>query len=196
MPRDKRTKALVLSDKQKLFVAEYIVDFCVEAAARRAGYDGASGTSLLRKPHVQVAVREAVAKVLGRTEITLEKTLAHIARIAYAHPRDTKEWGPDGLRMKDSTKLTDEQSAAVAEVSEVQTRFGTNVHIKNFDQVAALKILMQYHNALSTVVRGPNKDGSLTVNQRDLNELSDGELEAIITGAGVPGTAEPEAGED
>lgn len=63
-----------LTDKQKRFVAEYLVDLNATAAARRAGYSAKTadriGPELLGKTCVSEAIQDAIQERQQRTEIT------------------------------------------------------------------------------------------------------------------------------
>ena len=68
-----------LTDKQAMFVTEYLVDLNATQAAIRAGYSektaGAIGQENLRKPTIYAAVAEARAKQAKHTEITAAMVL-------------------------------------------------------------------------------------------------------------------------
>ena len=74
MAKDKARKRVVtLTEKQKLFVREYLTDLNASAAALRAGYKwGEIGRQLLTKSHVQAAIQEAKQARAERTEITAD----------------------------------------------------------------------------------------------------------------------------
>lgn len=107
------------------FVVELVRDPKRNAtqAAIRAGYPkkGAhvQGSRLLRSVKVQAAVKEAEKAMAAELAITPDRVLKELAAIAFARPKDYTSWGPGGTKLKDSDGLTDDQAAAVAEVSEV-----------------------------------------------------------------------------
>lgn len=73
--------------REARFVQEYLVDLNASGAARRAGYSAHTATEqgceLLSKPHVQAQVALAEAERAERTQITAEKALVEIARLAF-----------------------------------------------------------------------------------------------------------------
>ena len=75
-----------LTPKQRLFVAEYLVDLNTTQAAIRAGYApkaaGATGHNLLKKTEIQVAISEAVAEREKRTGITADWVLNSLRKVA------------------------------------------------------------------------------------------------------------------
>ena len=134
-----------LTDKQAAFVAEYLVDLNATQAAIRAGYSERTayriGAELLQKTSVAEAIAAGQAKRAQRVEITADRVVAELAKIAFADPRDLMEWGPDGITLKSSSELTEEQAASVAEVSETTTKDGGSLKLKKHDKVKALELL-------------------------------------------------------
>lgn len=134
-----------LTDKQAAFVAEYLVDLNATQAAIRAGYSERTayriGAELLHKTSVAEAIAAGQAKRAQRVEITADRVVAELAKIAFADPRDLMEWGPDGVKLKASAELTEEQAASVAEVSETTTKDGGSLKLKKHDKVKALELL-------------------------------------------------------
>lgn len=158
------TKPKGLSPKQQRFVAEYLIDGNATAAYKRAGYKVSNAAAsqaaaqLLRNIKVREAIDAATAKSLNRLEITRERVLAELARIAFADKRKVLRWGPDGVRLIDSAALSDDDAAVVAEVSETTTATGGTLKLKTHDKVKALELLGR-HLALftdKTEVSGPN----------------------------------------
>lgn len=83
---------MALTEKQKAFVREYLVDLNATQAAIRAGYSKKNadriGPELLGKTCVSAAVSEALQKRAERTEITQDKVLEEIARYAFKEASD------------------------------------------------------------------------------------------------------------
>jgi len=134
-----------LTPKQERFAAEYLVDLNATQAAIRAGYSpktaGAQGEQLLRNVRISTAVSKAMAKRAQATGVTAERVIKELARVAFADPRGILEWGPDGVKLRKSADLTDDQAAAVAEVSESRTAAGGTLKAKMHDKVRALELL-------------------------------------------------------
>lgn len=131
-----------LTGKQRAFVAEYLVDLNGTQAAIRAGY-AVSGAAveahrLLRNANVAAGIDEAMAQRPGVTRAWIVDELAKIAR---ANAGDFFEWGREGVTVKDSAELTDEQRGVVAEISETKTQHGGTVRVKLSDKQAALEKL-------------------------------------------------------
>lgn len=76
-----------LTQKQRLFVDAYLISLNATQAAIKAGYSAKTaeeqGYQLLRKTSVASAIQKAMDKRAQKMEITAERVLTEIARIAY-----------------------------------------------------------------------------------------------------------------
>ena len=127
-----------LTGKQRRFAEEYLVDLNGTQAAIRAGYAADSAaveaSRLLRNAKVADAIDAAMAQRAGVTRTFIIDELAKIAR---ANAGDFVEWGPEGVKWKASSGLSEEQRGAVAEVSQT----GGSIRVKLSDKQAALEKL-------------------------------------------------------
>lgn len=137
-----------LTPKQARFVEEYIVDLNATQAATRAGYSAKTaeyiGYQLLQKTPVQAAIQAAQRERSARTGVTADRVVKEIARIAFADPRAVMSWGPDGVVLKESSTLTDDEAAMVSEVAETWSNSGGSRKVKMHDKVAALEKLARH----------------------------------------------------
>lgn len=146
--------------KQERFAAEYLVDLNATAAYQRAIRPEASlvvaateGGKLLRTPYVQELVQTARARLIERTQVTSERVILELARIAFIDPREVFEWGPSGVRLRPSHELTPDAAAVVASVKHKRrthadkdgnTSTSHEVEIKLADKIAALDKLARH----------------------------------------------------
>lgn len=88
---------MALTDKQRRFVEEYLVDLNATQAAIRAGYSAKTAqeqsSRLLSNVMVQQAIREAQEARSQRTEITADRVLQELAKIGFADIRKAIRWG-------------------------------------------------------------------------------------------------------
>ena len=72
----------MMTNKQKAFVSEYLVDLCATKAAIRAGYSAkradAIGHENLRKPEIKAAIQLAMKQREERTQVTQDYVLSKI----------------------------------------------------------------------------------------------------------------------
>jgi phage terminase small subunit len=94
-----------LTRRQALFVAEYLTDLNATRAAISAGYSrkGAeqTGSVLLRNPKVQQEISNKHGVRLNRLEITADRVLQEIAKMAFFDPRDLFEDDGSIKQLKD-----------------------------------------------------------------------------------------------
>ena len=81
-----------MTDKQRRFVEEYLIDLNATQAAIRAGYspDTAKeiGCENLTKPNISKAVAKAMAERSRRTGISQDRVIEELAKIAFMNAAD------------------------------------------------------------------------------------------------------------
>lgn len=153
-----------LTPKQARFVSEYLIDLNAAAAAVRAGYSEKTarviGPENLSKPAVAAAIQAAQKKREQRTEITQDRVLQELARIAFFDLR--KLYRADGS-LKPMHELDDDAAAVLAGVDVVEMAGGMKVtedgevshtplytkKAKIPDKVAALGLAMRHLGMLT-----------------------------------------------
>ena len=84
-----------LTDKQRVFVNEYLIDLNATQAAIRAGYSEKTaysmGQRLLKKVEVQNALQEAQKRREKRTEVTQDYVIAKLREIAEKDASDSQD---------------------------------------------------------------------------------------------------------
>ena len=133
-----------MTPKEERFVQEYLIDLNAARAARRAGYSARSartiGPRLLKRPAVRDALAAARQAQAERGEVSAERVVRELARIAFASSDQFLDWGPAGVSLRDKTLLSPDQHAAIAEVSHNGTAFKLKLH----DKMAALDKLARH----------------------------------------------------
>lgn len=158
----------VLTDKQQVFAREYLLDLNGTQAAIRAGYSKRSAARiaivLLQKSHVQASIQAAMDARANRTEITAERVLQEIARLAFCDPRAF--YAEDGSVVP-VPELTADAAACIAgfDVEEVQSGEKPLVRTKKLrlaSKVAALELAARHLRLLTdrTENRQVDKDGN------------------------------------
>jgi phage terminase small subunit len=153
-----------LNPRQQRFVEEYLVDLNAAQAAVRAGYAPRSARQiagrLMTNDDIAAAIRAAQQARSQRMEITQDAVARELARIAFGDPRRVMSWGPDGVKLRPSGDLTDDEAAIVAEVVETRTEAGGTLRVKVANKVEALKLLGQH---LGMFVDRLNVNGTVTL---------------------------------
>lgn len=177
-----------LTPKQARFVDEYLVDLNATQAAIRAGYSPKTANEqaarLLANVSVQSAIAERMKARQTRTEITQDMVVSELARIAFGNKRALMKWGPDGVKLVDSSTITDEDAAMVSEVSETVTEAGGTIKLKTHDKVKALELLGKHLGMFSDKVELTGKDGG-PIETKAMRDLTDAELAAELARYGI-----------
>ena len=138
-----------LTEKQKRFVQEYLVDLNATAAARRAGYSAKTadriGPELLGKTCVSAAIEKAMKERSARTEITQDRVLQELAAIGFAKGTDYANIVAGCVVVNDTGSLTEQQKAAIIGIK--QTKEG--VEIKLASKERALELLAKHLGLLA-----------------------------------------------
>lgn len=130
-----------LTNKQKKFIDEYLVDLNATQAAIRAGYKEKAayrtGAENLRKPQIQEEIQKRMQERQKRTEITQDMVVKELAAIGFSKVTDYVTVKRGTVCIKDTDSLTDDQIRAIAGIKE-----GANgIEVKLNDKEKALELL-------------------------------------------------------
>lgn len=144
----------MLNDKQKRFYNEYLVDYNATKAAQRAGYSKktaySQGHDLLKKPEGQKYLKSKGNKITAKLEISQERTMQEIGRIAFQDVR--KFFNEDG-NLIPIHELDDDAAAVISGmdideifewVGDTKGHIGQTKKIKRFDKTKALEMLAKH----------------------------------------------------
>jgi phage terminase small subunit len=109
-----------LEPKQELFVKEYLVDLNATKAAIRAGYSETSasqiGSENLAKPKIQEAIQKAKEARAKRTEITADRVLREIARIAFSDLGQIMDFTGEQVKLRPAKDIASSARRAISSV--------------------------------------------------------------------------------
>ncbi len=166
-----------LTPKQERFVQEYLIDLNATQAAIRAGYSAHTaneqGARLLTNVSVRSAVEEAKKSRAERTEITQDRVLQELARIAFFDLR--RLYREDGS-LKAPHELDDDAAAVLAGIDVVESGSddeaadGGRRHLPEFtkkvkvwDKKGALELAMRHLGMLNDKLKvDANVTGSVS----------------------------------
>ena len=134
-----------MNERQKRFADEYLVDLNQTQAAIRAGYSERTafeiGRGLFNKVDVRHYIQERLDKRGKRLEITADRVLQEIAKVAFSDMSEFAEWRESQATLIDSNLLDKVQTACIQEVSGQTNANGSTVKIKLYDKLKALEVL-------------------------------------------------------
>jgi phage terminase small subunit len=100
-------------------------------------------STMAKDDKVQARIKELRDKAADANEVTIERIVAEVVKVAFANQRDLMTWGPNGVKLRSSDELTDEQAAAVHEVAETFSAQGGSLKLKTHDKLGALRFLAE-----------------------------------------------------
>ncbi|MDE2166534.1 MAG: terminase small subunit [Alphaproteobacteria bacterium] len=146
-----------MNQRERRFVAEYLIDGNASAAATRAGYGGPHyplyAHRLVRRHDIAAAIAKGEAARADNRRATADRVLLEFSKIGFADMRDFVDWGPNHFELR--RPASDWQGGAVAQV--VPPTNGKPGSIRLHDKHAALEILARHTGLLGTgrAHRGP-----------------------------------------
>lgn len=136
--------SLKLTPKQKLFCKYYLISLNATDAAIKAGYSKKTadviGSENLVKPNIKEYLQSQMKKREEKLEITADKVIAEIAKLAFANTTDILEITDHGVVIKDLSKL---DTTCISSAEEVFDKEGMRlgVKIKLHDKTKNLELL-------------------------------------------------------
>jgi phage terminase small subunit len=133
-----------LTEKQKRFADEYLIDLNAKQSAIRAGYSPKSaeqqGSTLLSNPKVSAYISERMARHSARTGVNQERIIRELARIAFLDP--TTLVNMNDATIKGDASEDDRAAIASVKVKEVTGDFESiEREVKFADKIKALELL-------------------------------------------------------
>ena len=148
-----------LTARQAEFVKQYLIDLNQSEAARRAGYSptraDVAGCELMAMPNVQKAIHAGMLERNARTQITQDRVLQEVARLAFF---DVRKLLNDDGSAKPINELDDDTAAAIAGLDlleefagsgEERVQIGWTKKFKITDKKGSLELLMRHMGMLN-----------------------------------------------
>lgn len=192
MPVNAAPTWAALSDRERRFVEEYVIDLSGRDAGIRAGLGRTpkSATEMASRMKRKATVAAAIAQLIQeRGNVTGSRVLEEMARIAFAKMTDFARVERGCLVVTDTAQLTEDQQAAISEITETVTEAGRTVRIKLHDKGAMLdrlaKVLSMYRERVE--LSGP---GGGPIPIADVRAKIAERLKLIGERQSLPGTVE------
>lgn len=134
-----------MTDQQRLFCEEYLIDLNARQAALRAGYRPASADKACEwinpdhpsKPQLRALIDQELAKRSKRTGVTADRVVRELARIAFADPTDVIDPETGGLKRE----IDREDRAIIAGYRKKEGDDWVEREVKLADKTRALELL-------------------------------------------------------
>ena len=181
-----------LTNKQKAFIEEYMIDLNATQAAIRAGYKEKAaymtGAENLRKPQIQEELQRRMREREIRTEITQDKVLKELAKIGFADIKDylsfrtaktvvarDKETGEPIIDYAQIIEVVDSSEVDGSMIQEVSLSSKGVFSFKLHDKMSALDKIGKHLGMFIDKVESTN----VNLN-KDVSDMSDEELDAEL----------------
>lgn len=185
-----------LTDKQKRFVEEYLIDLNATQAAIRAGYSAKTaksiGQRLLTYVDIQAELQKAMKVREKRTQITQDRVLKELAKLGFADIKDflsfrtektvtdhDKETGEPIIDYAHVVELKDSDQVDGSLISEVQLKNG-ELKFKLHDKVKALEMCGRHLGMFIERQEISGKDGGPIELRCRAADLTDGEIDQLL----------------
>lgn len=145
-PEKKGSSTPELNQNQIAFCYSFITDNnatraykevykCSEKAAE------SGSCRLLRNVKIQQKINELKTKAIKRSEITLDKVIDELGKIAFSNIRDCIDLEVDSLVFKSAKDIPEDAFACISEITQLKNG---SLRVKFYDKARALESLKQY----------------------------------------------------
>lgn len=131
-----------LTNLQKAFCREYVIDKNATAAAIRAGYSRKSANSkgwlLLQEPAIRKEIDRLLEEAATKAGLKAEDVINELKKLSFYNVRNFVD---EGNKIRNLHDLPEELTAAVVSIRNTYTRKGMQVELKFADKKGALESL-------------------------------------------------------
>jgi phage terminase small subunit len=164
-----------LSDQQKRFCDEYLVNFNAYRAAISAGYseNTAHKGELLHMPKIQTYLKLAMNRTADRLQITHDMILRELAKVAFSSMGNY--YDERGI-LKPMNELTEHEKAAISQYQALDAvdndgqRYGELSKIKLHNKMSALDKIARHLNFYGSAGKGVASSGLGVASSERANE--------------------------
>lgn len=178
-----RAQRFTISEKQRAFVDQYMVDHNATQAAVRAGYSqktaNSQGSQLLRKPNVAHHIEARAQAAAEKSAMSAQEVLRRLTLMATFDLADIMTIGLDGIPRLKPMEIWSEAAKISVVAFKVDKTTGKCIECKLADKQAALVDLGRSHGLFKDVI-DDRRDSDDDIRERLAK--SEEELEAELRG--------------
>jgi phage terminase small subunit len=161
-----------LKPEHKIFCEEVVIDwnqtraYMVAYPSSKESSARANASRLIANDNIQAYIEEYQKNLSKATGVTAIRNIMALAQVAYTNVSDLKD---DWETNKDWSTLTEDQKAAISEITVSKTEFEggekTTVKVKVHDKIKAIMTLNKMLGfEIAEPEKGGGNTGSLTIN--------------------------------
>jgi phage terminase small subunit len=130
-----------MTDLQKAFAEQYVIDYHITDAGKRAGIQGdninITAWKMLQLPEVQTYVEQLQAEAAKRASVTKDELIAEFRKIGFSN---IKNYMHDDLSAKDLSEVKNPEAIKSIKKTVTESEFGSKVQVEFtlHDKVAGL----------------------------------------------------------
>lgn len=155
----------VMTPEQVMFCHEYIVDFNGTRSARAAGYSPkalrSTASRLLTHSNVRTLVNHLKLQRMKRIEVTADKVVQELARIAFHDTADFMDKTGSSVSIKDFDAMGDQTRV----IKTIKTAPGGVMELVLHDKMKALEMLGRHMSLFTDNVNNTNNGGDMPKTQ-------------------------------
>lgn len=175
-----------ITDQQRLFIKEYLVDMNASEAAKRAKYSpktaGQLGYQLLQIPSVRKAIDQELTRRHERLDLRADRVLLELKRLAFGRLKDIADYGSNSPELIEANELDDDAAALMKSITFSESSSSSDkgdsssksISFAMHDKTKALELLAKHFKLLTDKVEHTGKDGA------PLHDLTDEQLQAKL----------------
>jgi phage terminase small subunit len=147
-----------LNERQKLFCREYVIDFNGTRAAKAAGYSEKTADRIASENLIKLDIQDEIKRLtkdkVERTEITADRVVRELAKIAFGTIDDLGKFTEEGeFILHNSNDMNESGKASLNTVSSSTTTGdggkSTTLKITRQDKIKALELLGRHVGAFN-----------------------------------------------
>lgn len=166
------SKEIKITEKQKVFINEYLRDFNGTQAAIRAGYSPKTARQTayenLTKPYIRQEISTMLERLYDGLKNDQERILRELAIVGFSRVTDYATITEDDIIIKSEAEIPSELAGAISEIRIYENKDGVRKILKLHNKIEALKLLGNYHKLFD---ENYNKPFEINLKVKKINEF-------------------------